>query len=117
MVAAITMIIHPDLTPRVIPALAAIQIFGFVAIAVILVTSKRDYTSAPQGTGKQWLPWLFGVLALVNFLRVGLGFLYIAGGHRHFRSWLIPFAEIGLGCFFLWLAVLSGRSSSRTESK
>jgi hypothetical protein len=115
------MVADPDITARVIPALGAVQIFGFVAIAAILVTTRRDYTSAVEtdretdSTGKQWVPWLFGFLALLSFMRVGLALLYIAGeeGHRH--SWFSPIAGAVMGGFFLWLAFLAGRSASRGE--
>ncbi len=43
----ITMIVAPNLTPRVIPALAGIQIFGFVVIAFVSIIrsqmQKREY--------------------------------------------------------------------------
>lgn len=117
----ITMIAIPDLTARVIPALAGVQIFGFLAIAVIVVTGRREYISEEAnrdaGTGKQWVPWLFGFLALMSFMRVGLALLYMAGeeGRRH--SWFSPVAGTAMGCFFLWLAVLAGRSVFRGKSK
>lgn len=44
----ITMFANPDLTDRAIPALALAQILGFVAIAIIVVKNKRDYTSATE---------------------------------------------------------------------
>ncbi len=119
----ITMIANPDLTARVIPALVGVQILGFVAIAAIVVTSKREYTSAVEAdsglgrTGQQWVPWLFGFLALLSFLRVGLALLYIAGEDWHSRSWFSPIAGIAMGCFFLWLAVLAGRSASKGKSR
>ena len=119
----LTMFANPDLTARVIPALACVQIFGFVAIAAIVVKSKREHTSEVEadgevgGTGRQWVPWLFGFLALVSFLRVGLVLLYIVGEDGHSRSWFSPIAGAAMGCFFLWLAVSAGRSASRRESK
>jgi hypothetical protein len=115
------MVVDPDITARVIPALVGVQILGFVVIAAIVVTSRRDYTSAveadrePERAGQQWVPWLYGFLALLSFLRVGLALLYIAGeeGHRH--SWFSPIAGAVMGGFFLWLAFLAGRSASRGE--
>jgi hypothetical protein len=92
----VAMIAAPDLTARVIPALFGVQIFGFVAIAAIVVTSKREYASAEEldrqfgGTGRQWVPWLFGFLALLSFLRVILALLYIAGEEGHSHSWFSP---------------------------
>lgn len=115
----ITMVANPDLTARVIPALVGVQILGFVAIAAIVVISKREYISAggaeseAEGTGKQWMPWLFGFLALLSFLRVILALLYIAGeqGHRH--SWFSPVAGAVMGCFFLWVAMKTNSSASK----
>jgi hypothetical protein len=117
----ITMVANPDLTARVIPALVGVQIFGFVAIAAIVVTSKREYTAAADAdkaterTSQRWVPWLFGFLALLSFLRVGLALLYIAGEDSHRHSWFSPIAGTAMGCFFLWLAVLARRSASRGE--
>jgi hypothetical protein len=117
-----TMVVNPDLTERIIPALVGVQILGFIVIAAIIVTSRSEYGSPVKtdresdSTGKQWVPWLFGFLALLSFLRVGLAVLYIAGegGARH--SWLNPIAGTAMGCFFLWLAILAGRSVSRGRS-
>ena len=119
----IAMVLDPDITARAIPALVGVQILGFVVIAAIIVTGRREYTSAvvadreTEGVGQQWVPWLFGFLALLSFLRVGLALLYIAGeeGHRH--SWFSPIAGAVMGGFFLWLAVLARRSASSGESK
>jgi hypothetical protein len=119
----IVMVANPDLTARVIPALVGVQLLGFIAIAAIVVTSRREYISAaeadrePGGTGRQWMPWLFGFLALVSFLRVGLSILYIAGEAWHRYSWIGPVAGAAMGCFFLWLALLAGRSISKQGSK
>jgi hypothetical protein len=119
----ITMIANPDLTARVIPALAAVQIFGFVAIAVIVVKGKREYISTEEAdrdnarTGKEWVPWLFGFLALMSFMRVGLALLYIAGEEGHSHSWFSLIAGTAMGCVFLWLAILAGRSASRRRAK
>jgi hypothetical protein len=123
LVGLITMISNPVLTERIIPALGAVQIFGFVAIAAIVVTSRREYTSETEAdkehgsTGKQWVPWLFGFLALLSFLRAGLALLYIAGEEGHSHSWFSPISGMAMGCFFLWLAVSAVRSASRRESK
>lgn len=114
-----TMVVDPDLTARVIPALVAVQIFGFVAIAAIVVTSRQEYLSAEEanresgGTGRQWVLWLFGFLALLSFLRVILALLYIAGeaGHRH--SWFSPIAGAVIGSFFLWIAVRTRQLASK----
>jgi hypothetical protein len=119
----VTMVANPDLTARVIPALAGVQILGFIAIAITFVVSRQEYIPVEkpdgevEGTGKQWVPWLFGFLALLSFLRVVLALLYIAGeeGHRH--SWLSPIAGVVMGCFFLWVAVLARRSGSKRASK
>jgi hypothetical protein len=118
----ITMVADPDLTARVIPALVGMQILGFIAIAAILVTSRRENISAgierePGGPGRQWVPWLFGFLALVSFLRTGLSILYIAGEAWHKYSWVAPTAGAVMGCFFLWLAVLASRTSSKRGSR
>jgi hypothetical protein len=119
----ITMIANPDLTARVIPALAAVQIFGFVAIAVIVVKGRREYISAEEAdrdaaeTGKEWVPWLFGFLALMSFMRVGLSLLYIAGEEGNSHSWFSPIAGTATGCIFLWLAILAGQSVSRRKAR
>lgn len=118
----ITMVANPDLTARVIPALVGVQILGFIAIAAIVVKSRRENISAgvdsePGGTGRQWVPWLFGFLALMSFLRVGLSILYIAGETWHRYSWVAPTAGAAMGCFFLWLAVVASRSASKRGSK
>ena len=112
---AATMTVNPDLTPRVIPALVGVQILGFITIAAIFVRSKREAKAdgEPGRTGKEWVPWLFGFLALLSFLRVGLALLYIAGEDQHSRSWFSPIAGTAMGCFFLWLAVLAGRSAPK----
>ncbi len=122
----VTMVANPDLTARVIPALFGVQIFGFVAIAVIVATSRREYISAEEadkdfaGIGRQWVPWLFGFLALLSFLRVILALLYIAGEEGHSHSWFSPIAGAAMGCFFLWVAVktkplaLNGKLKERT---
>lgn len=119
----VTMIANPDLTERVIPALAAVQIFGFVAIAAIIVMGKRDYTlggedgSESGATGKLWVPWLFGFIALLSFMRAGLALVYIAGEEGHKHSWFGSIAGTVMGCFFLWLAILAGRSAPRRKSR
>jgi hypothetical protein len=103
----ITMIANPDLTSRVIPALAGVQIFGFVAIAAIIVVGRQEIISADKdsrGTTTQLVPWLFGFLALLSFLRVILALLYIAGEQGRSHSWFSPVAGAAMGCAFLWLA-------------
>jgi hypothetical protein len=111
----IAMVANPDLTPRVIPALAGVQIFGFVAIAAILVMSKRADTSAVEADGesgttaKEWMPWLFGWLALLSFIRVGMALLSIAGEEWHRGSWIPPVVGTALGCYFVWLSISAGR--------
>jgi hypothetical protein len=111
--AILTMFADPDLTERVIPALGAIQIFGFVAIAVIVSTSRQEDTLVadadrePERAGRQWLPWLFGSIALLSFMRVGMALLFIAGNEGHRHSWFSPIAGAAMGCFFLWMAVKS----------
>jgi membrane associated rhomboid family serine protease len=118
-----TMVANPDLTERVIPALAAVQIFGFIAIAVVVIRSKREYTSTDSagessaGNGMQWVPWLFGFLTLMSYMRVGLTLLYIACEEPQKRSWFSPIAGTIMGCFFLWSAIKSGRPVSRKERK
>lgn len=118
----VTMVANPDLTERVIPALGCVQIFGFVAIAAIFVTSRREYISTSEedreadGTGKQWVPWLFGFLALLSFLRVILALLYIAGEGVHRHSWFSPIAGAVMGCFFLWLAVKARPIASKEKT-
>jgi len=58
----VTMVANPDLTARVIPALFVGQIFGFIAIACIVIASKREYVSTEEadktfgGIGRQWVP-------------------------------------------------------------
>lgn len=118
----ITMVANPDLTARVIPALVGVQILGFIAIAAVVVKSRREKISAgvdteTGGTGRQWITWLFGFLALMSFLRVGLSILYIAGETWHRYSWVAPTAGAAMGCFFLWLAVVASRSASKCGSK
>lgn len=123
----ITMIADPDLTARVIPALFGVQIIGFIAIAAIVMASKREYISAEEadrefgGTGRQWVPWLFGFLALLSFLRVILALLYIAGEQGHSHSWFSPVAGAVMGCFFLWMAVkarpLASKGKPRDKSR
>lgn len=115
----ITMVANPDLTARVIPALFGVQILGFVAIAAIVVTSKRE-DIAPEkpgrefGKAKQSLPWLFGSVALTSLLGAALELLSIAGKEgRH--SWFGLIAGSAMGCFFLWLAIMSRRSASRSK--
>lgn len=122
----VTMVANPDLTARVIPALFVVQIFGFIAIAFSVVASKQEYTSAEvmdrdfAGIGRQWVPWLFGFLALLSFLRVILALLYIAGEEGHSHSWFSPIAGAVMGCFFLWVAVrtiplaLGGKPKGKT---
>ena len=118
-----TMFANPELTERVIPALGGVQIFGFVAIAVSVGTSKREYISAEEadrdleGTGRQWVPWLFGFLALLSFVRVILALLYLAGDEGHNHSWFSPIAGAGLGCFFLWLAIKAGPLASKGKPR
>jgi hypothetical protein len=117
----ITMFVNPELTERVIPALVGVQLLGFAAIAAIVVTGKRELTSVVVGndglgmTGKGWVPWLFGFLALLSFLRVGLALLYIAGEEGHKHSWFSPIAGAMMGGFFLWLAIKSGREQSKGQ--
>ncbi len=119
----IVMFTYPNLTPRVIPALAGVQIFGFIAMAILVVTTRRDYISPEPGrsvsaaTGNEWVPWLFGFLAMVSFLRVILAIFYIAAdtGKRH--SWFSPVAGALMGCFFLWLALKTVRSTSDKGGK
>ena len=112
----VTMVVDPDLTERVIPALVGVQIFGFVAIAAIFVLSRRldastvEDDGGPGTTAKEWMPWLFGFLALLCFIRVGMAILYIAGEEWHRGSLIPPIAGIAMGCYFVWLAISAGRS-------
>lgn len=117
----ITMVANPDLTARVIPVLGCVQIFGFVAIAAIVVMSKQEYISVDEadrefeGTGRQWVPWLFGFLALLSCLRVILALLYIAGEEGPGHSWFSPIAGAVMACFFLWLAVKTRPLASKRK--
>jgi len=110
------MVVDPDLTERVFPALVGVQIFGFVAIAAIFVLSRRldastvEDDGGPGTTAKEWMPWLFGFLALLCFIRVGMAILYIAGEEWHRGSLIPPIAGIAMGCYFVWLAISAGRS-------
>jgi hypothetical protein len=119
----VTMIADPDLTARVIPALFGVQIFGFVAIAVIIAASKQEYVAAEEadrqsgGGGRQWVPWLFGFLALLSFLKVILALLYIAGEMGHSHSWTSPIVGATAGCFFLWVAVKTRPLASKGKPK
>lgn len=111
-----TMLADPDLTARVIPALGAVQIFGFIAIAAIFMMSGGQYISTAEADsmsgGRQWVPWLFGFLALLSFLRVLLALLYIAGDQGHRHSWFSTIAGTVMGAAFLWVAIKT-RSLSR----
>lgn len=119
----VTMVASPDLTDRVIPALFGVQIFGFVAIAVVVAASKPEYISAEgvdkefEGTGRQWVPWLFAFLALLSFLRVILALLFIAGEEGHSHSWFSPLAGAAAGCFFLWVAVKTRPLASKGKPR
>ena len=121
----IAMVLDPDITARAIPCAC----WGTDSGVRCDCGDHRDRKTrggTPQQwslierlkrVGQQWVPWLFGFLALLSFLRVGLALLYIAGeeGHRH--SWFSPIAGAVMGGFFLWLAVLARRSASSGESK
>jgi hypothetical protein len=119
----VTMVADPELTARVIPALAGAQILGFVVIGFAVVTGSQEFNSPPgdanepRSAGKQWIPWLFGFLALLSFMRAGLALLYLAGEEAHRRSWVSPITGAVMGSFFLWLAILAGRSGSKARSK
>jgi hypothetical protein len=119
----VMMVVTPDLTERVIPALVGVQIFGFVAIAFIVVMGRKEDIATEkaniqdEGIGKQWVPWLFGFLALLSFLRAGFSILYIAGETWHRYSCVAPITRAGMGCFFLWLAVVASHSATKRESK
>ena len=120
----ITVVADPELTERIIPALFGMQIVGFFVIATVVVTGNQNYVSAmkagaeSRGTQRyirQWVPWLFGFLALLGFLSSGLGLLSMLGEEQHLHSWFNPIAEAATGCIFVLLAIMTGRSVSKTK--
>ncbi len=85
----ITMIADPDLVERVIPALACVQIFGFVVIAFVSINAHRNDkadSSAVQSSSKEWVLWIFGGIALLYFMRAGLAAFAIAADGSHSRG-------------------------------
>lgn len=106
----------PDLTDRVMSALALIQLVGFILI--IVVSMKRDgnessysETVGKDSTGyKKWLVVLFGGIATLYLLRALLEFLNMSvyGWRRSYGAASI--AWIALSIFFFVLAFLTRRA-------
>jgi len=110
MAAVITMIANPDLTARVIPALVAIQILGFIGIAAAYLSrgQKLDEAGESQGnqsrSSKEWAVWLFCGLAMIYLFRALLAIGYIAAHGWHRKQLLVPSAGIAITCYLLYLA-------------
>jgi len=43
-IGVVSMIVNPDLTERIIPALVAIQIVGFIVIAIVYMIRTQTFT-------------------------------------------------------------------------
>jgi hypothetical protein len=118
----ITIVAVPDLTPRLIPALVAVQILGFIGIAL---TSMRGVPSqenvslsdaSSSSVSGDWKFWLVGGFALLFLLRALLAVAYMAGRGWHGHQAFIPGAGFLISCYLLYLAYrLRKRSSLKTK--
>jgi hypothetical protein len=116
----ITMIASPGLTARLIPALVAVQILGFIAIALTSIRNGTSIESASSpnasssSASSDWKFWLVGGFALLFLLRALLAIAYMAGRGWHGHQALIPGAGFLISCYLLYLAYrLRKRSASR----
>jgi hypothetical protein len=121
LMAIITMIVNPDLTARVIPVLALIQIVGFVVIPVSMVRAhRRSATGEAQGTSasssKEWMIWLVCGFAMIYLVRAVLAIVYMSvhGWHRY--QIFVPIAGIAITGYLLYLAFLIRRSIRKKSS-
>ena len=121
MTAIVIMIANPALTARVIPALVAIQILGFIAIPVVYLSRRSKQTGtgesheSPSHRSKEWAIWLFSGLAMIYLFRALLALAYVAAHGWHRRQTLVPAAGIAITCYLLYLA-FAIRKRMRTKS-
>jgi hypothetical protein len=119
----ITMIVSPDLTERVIPALVAIQIFGFIAIAAICLRQmpKENETNdalTSTSPSRDWRVWFICGLAMLFFFRALLAVAYMAGHGWRGHQVVVPVAGFLISCYLVYLAfAIKRRARERRSAK
>jgi hypothetical protein len=119
----ITMILSPDLTERLIPALVAIQILGFIAIAAISLSQrpKKDETNdaiTSTSPSRDWRVWFICGLAMLFFFRALLAVAYMAGHEWRGHQVVVPVAGFLISCYLLYLAfAIKRRAKQRRNAK
>lgn len=109
-IAIAAMLVAPELTSRVIPALVAIQIIGFVVIVGFLANRRpwqnRDKESQDQLSKQQstWAIWLLCGVALLFLFRALLAIIYMLLHGWHSRKLLVPIAGFGVSGYLFYLA-------------
>jgi small-conductance mechanosensitive channel len=95
-VGIIAMISSPELTARLIPALVAIQILGFIVIAAICLRHVPGDDGAnremkPASPSRDWRIWFICGLAMLFLFRALLAVAYMASngwrGHQVIVPW------------------------------
>ena len=121
-VVVMTMFAIPDLTGRLIPALAGIQILGFIAIAFVSATCKmlagplEESQNDPGSSPTQWTPWLLGGMAMLLVMRATLALLVASANGRDKGGFLAPIWFTAAAAFLLFLAFRVRQSNRRKES-
>jgi hypothetical protein len=114
----ITMILSPDLTARLIPALVAIQILGFIAIAAICLRQGPNEDQANDAINatspsKDWRIWFVCGLAMLFLFRALLAVAYMVAHGWRGHQVIVPVAGFLIACYLLYLAFAIKRRTKR----
>jgi len=114
----IAMISSPELTARLIPALVAIQILGFIAIAAICLRQVPGSDEAngepnPASPSRDWGIWFICGLAMLFLFRALLAVAYMAGHGWRGQQAVVPVAGFLIACYLLYLGFAIKRRNKR----
>jgi hypothetical protein len=114
----VAMLISPALTARLIPALVAIQILGFIVIAAICLRQmprdgevNSEINSTSPST--DWRIWFICGLAMLFLFRALLAVAYMASHGWRGHQVVVPLAGFLIACYLVYLAFAIKRRAKR----